>query len=135
MASATGATKLIAFTSAATTAAMTSSDWELPCGARGAIFVVDITASSGITSGVKFLIKMKDEVSGKYIQLNADPTAITANGTYTYVVFAGAGTTIGSGSGLTQVTDMTFVPPKGQVLLSRTDGTYTGTISMTPYID
>jgi len=135
MAIATGATKLLQLAAATTTALMTSGDWELPWGAKGAIFVVDITASSGITSGVVFQIQMKDEVSGKYIQLNANPTAITANGTYTYVVFPGAGTTPGTGSGITAVTDTTFIPPKGRVLLNRTDGTYTGTVSMTPYIE
>lgn len=145
MAVATGAIKLMSFAAVTATVKSTDAgqplkamggtgDWELPAGAIGGIFVLDLsTVTPGATGGT-FRIEMKDEVSGKYIQINATPAAVNSAATFTYVVYPGAGTTPGSGSGLTVVTDTCFLPPKGRVQFVVTDGTFTGTCSLTPLI-
>lgn len=132
MAQATGAIKLLDAAAVNTTALGTTGDWELPTGAEAAVFYVAVTASSGFTSGFTVRLQGKDEVTGSYWQINATPTAITANGNYIYVIYPAAGTTPGAGSDITAVTNTCFIPPKGRVVCSRTDGTYTLKISMTP---
>lgn len=130
--SVSGAISLLNTVGINTTALGTSGDWEMPEGALGGMFVVIVTASSGFTSGFTVRIQGKDEVSGVYYQINATPTAITANGTYVYIVYPSAGVTPGAGSGVTAITPTCFLPPKGRILLNRTDGTYTITASLTP---
>lgn len=127
-----GATKLLDVSAVITTALMTSVDWELPWGATGAIFVVDVTTLGSPTSGGTFRIQGKDETTGKYYQINATPAAITATGTYVYVVYPSAVSPPGSGSDIAAVTNASFIPPKGRVLINRVDGTWTVIISMTP---
>lgn len=124
-----GAIKLLDFT--AVTATQTSNDWELPEGALGAIFVLRLPTVTPGATGATLLIYGKDELTGTYYELNATPTAVNATGTFVYVIFPGAGTTPGAGSGLTAITDTCPIPPKGHVVFSRTDGTFTGTVSMT----
>jgi len=130
MSVATGATKLLSL--AAATADTTSADWNLPWGATGAIFVLDLTAVTPGATGATFRIQGKDETSGKYYQINATPAAVNATGTTVYVVYPSAGTVPGSGSGITAVTNTCFLPPTGNVVFKVTDGTFTGTVSMTP---
>lgn len=128
---ATGAHKLL--TMAAVTTDATSSDWELPAGADGAYFIMDLTASSGTTGGT-LGIYGKDEVTGKYFQINATPTAVKTAITTVYLVYPSGGSAPGAGSGITQLTNNAFLTPKGRVVFTITDGTHTGTVSMTPII-
>lgn len=129
---ATGAHKLLDVTAVTTT--QTSLDWELPNAAAGAYFVAKFTITPGVT-GATILIFGKDEVSGAYYEINATPTAINATGTFVYLIYPSGGAAPGAGSGITQLTNNAFLPPKGRVALTVTDGTFTGTVSMTPIIE
>lgn len=128
---ATGAVKVLTLTAATTD--QTSADWELPAGADGAYFVLNLTASSGSTGGVLH-IDGKDELSGQYFQINADATAVKTAAVTVYLIYPSGGSAPGAGSGITQLTNNAFLPPKGRVRFTITDGSHTGTVSMTARI-
>lgn len=68
--------------------------------ATGVQVVLNVTVASG-TGGLTISIEGQDPVSGAWFKLNADPTAVTATGTYVYELVAGAGAASG---GVTQRT-------------------------------
>ncbi len=76
-----------ALASAARTSSTNSAD-QVNYNGRGVQVVLDVTAASG-TGGLTVRIQGKDPVTGKYYNLNAAPTAITATGTYVYTLSPG----------------------------------------------
>ena len=72
---------------------------------RGVHIIVEVTAVSGTTPTLDIRVRGFDRVAAAYHSLNADPTDITAVGTYTYQVYPGA-----SGGAVTQVTGLALPP-------------------------
>ena len=70
-----------------------------------ALFVfLDVTASESGTGGLQVIIECQDPVSGKWFQINATPTAVTAVSKGIYVVGMNVGATAtGDIKQLTQV--------------------------------
>jgi hypothetical protein len=56
---------------------------------RGVVVFLNVTAASG-SGGLQVVVEGKDPVSGTYQQINATPTAVTATGFRSYVVYPGA---------------------------------------------
>lgn len=74
--------------SAARTTTQTGSD-QTNFNAKSAYVVIDVTAGA-TAPGLTPAIQMKDTLSGKYIQVHANLTKITATGTYVYFFGLGA---------------------------------------------
>lgn len=102
-----GNTDLSLLASAARTATTASAD-QTNYNGRGVRLVLSVTAASG-TGGLQAEIQGKDSISGAYFQLNTDPAAVTATGTYVYDLYPS--TLSAAANGITQAT---------QALLSRT---------------
>ena len=83
--------------SAARTATVTSSN-HTNHNARGVLVTVNVTTASG-TGGLTVRIQGIDPVAGTAFPLNTAPSAITATGLYSYLLYPGA-----SGGGTTQAT-------------------------------
>lgn len=64
-------------------------------GNRGVQLILDVTVAVAGTGGLKVRIMGKDQASGKYYQLNADPTAVVAISTKVYELIPGAGAASG----------------------------------------
>jgi hypothetical protein len=79
--------------SAARTAATASSDQTNYNGSRVMVFL-NVTVASG-TGGLTVQIQGKDPVSGNYVNLNANPTAVTGTGMTTYELALGDGAASG----------------------------------------
>lgn len=77
--------------SAARTATTNSADI-VNHNARGIVIILDVTAASG-TGGLITRLFNKDPISLNYAQANSSPVAIVAVGTYSYLIYAGAGAT------------------------------------------
>lgn len=67
---------------------------------RGVLVVLKITAASG-TGGLQTQVEVQDAVTGDWVALNTAPTAVTATGTKTYLVYPGA-----TGGAVTQATSL-----------------------------
>lgn len=70
-------------TAAATSAAQTNYN------ARGVVLILSVTAASG-TGGLQVRFDFLDPISGNALGITALPTAVTATGTYSYVIYPGA---------------------------------------------
>lgn len=108
--------------SAARTATSTGSD-QTNYHSRGAYIVIDVTAGA-VAPGITPAIQAKDSLSGKYVQIHANITKITATGTYTY--FFGLGTPAAAG-GVTAVSG--FALPRVWRLVVTADDTTSYTYS------
>lgn len=86
-------TEATALTSAARTAATQSADITNH-NARGILVWLNITAASG-TGGLVLRVQAKGPTSGEYVNLNAATAALTATGTYTYLIYPGSGAAAG----------------------------------------
>lgn len=68
---------------------------------KGIIVTLNVTVASG-TGGLTIAIQSKDQINNVYKTINATPTAVTATGTYTYLMYPGADAT---NTGHTQVSN------------------------------
>lgn len=87
---------------------------------KGLYLVVDVTSLTGTAPTITPAIQLKDQVSGKYVQLHAAFTAIGAAGTFTYLIYPGVGAAAG---GIT-ATSSAVIAPQFRVVL-----TYGGTVT------
>jgi len=76
----------------------TSSPFQTNYNAAGVFVVLNVTAASG-TGGLTVKIWARDTYSSTSIQLNPDPTAITAIGRYGYMLYPGASASGIAGAG------------------------------------
>lgn len=74
--------------SAARTTTQTSSTIKNP-GAKGVVLFLNVTAASG-TGGLQVQAQALDPVDGSALAVNSAPTAVTATGLKTYVIYPGA---------------------------------------------
>ncbi|MBW3622702.1 MAG: hypothetical protein KY468_04755 [Armatimonadetes bacterium] len=77
-----------ALASAARTASTASSDLA-NASARGVLLFLDVTAA-GATGGLTLRAQYKDPVSGRYVDINAAPAAVTTASTTAYVIYPGS---------------------------------------------
>lgn len=84
--------------------------------ARGVLITLNVTASSG-TGGLTLRIQAQDPASGTFFNYNASPTAVTATGMYSYLLYPGI-----SGGFTTQLTPI-VLPKTWQIVVSHGDGT------------
>jgi hypothetical protein len=96
------------------TATATAAD-QTNANGRGVILYLDVTAASG-SGGLTVQIQGKDPSSGKYKQLNVNPTAVVAAGTTAVALYPGASTT----GGLAQATAQAL-PRTWRVVVSHGD--------------
>ena len=82
----------VAFASAARTTAQTGTTINKDAYDKGIIVYLNVTASAAGTGGLSVKINGIDPVSGTAAQLNAAPTAVTATGIKTYIVYPGTTT-------------------------------------------
>jgi len=78
----------VAFASAARTTAQTGTVVNKEVTDRGIIVYLNVGTASG-TGGLSVKINGIDPVSGTAAQLNANPTAVTATGVKTYILYPG----------------------------------------------
>ena len=78
----------VALASAARTATTTSSTLENPRG-LGVVLFLDVTVASG-TGGLQVQAQAIDPTGGTVLAVNSAPTAVTATGLKTYVIYPGA---------------------------------------------
>lgn len=84
---------------AARTAATQSATWA-NINSRGGFLILGVTAASG-TGGLTVTLQMQDPVTGAWISLHANPTAVIATGEFVYEIGPGIGAASG---GVTQRT-------------------------------
>src|SRR5581483_11863115 len=99
------------------TTTTTSATQANPRGVLGMVVYLNVTAASG-TGGLKVQILGIDPISGNGFALNALPTAVTATGTYAYVIGPGCS----SASGSVQQATSGVVPPRFQIQVTHVDG-------------
>lgn len=103
--------------SAARTATSTGAD-QTNYNQRDAYIVIDVTAGAA-APGLTPALQMKDTLSGKYVQVHANLTKITATGTYVY--FFGKGTPTAAG-GVTAVSGFPL-PRAWRLVMTADDAT------------
>lgn len=96
--------------------ATTNSPVQTNYNARGVLVTLNVTAASG-TGGLSLRIQVQDPVSGTFFNYNATPTAVTATGMYSYLVYPGV-----SGGFTTQLSPV-VLPRTWQISVSHGDGT------------
>lgn len=105
------------------TATIAGSDLKKPGDFRGVMVVVNVTTLTGTTPTITPVIQGKDDAqgaSGNYIQVHASFTAISAAGTFVYMVYPA----IGAAAGGITATSPLAVPNTWRVVL-----TYGGTVT------
>lgn len=103
-----------ALASAARTATANSADIS-NVNARGVMVFLNVTAASG-TGGLVVRVQAKDPVSGQYMNINAAPTAITANGSTLYIVYPGS-----SGTGAAALSTAMVIPRTFRISVTHND--------------
>ncbi len=105
------------------TASINGADLKKPGDFRGVMVVVNVTTLTGTTPTITPVIQGKDDAvgaSGNYIQVHTSFTAISAAGTFVYMVYPAIGTAAG---GITATSPLA-VPNTWRVVL-----TYGGTVT------
>jgi hypothetical protein len=84
------------------TSTITGADQNKPGDFRGVMLVVNVTTLTGTAPTITVAIQGKDDAtgaSGNYIQLHANFAAISATGTYTYIIYPTLGVAAGGVTG------------------------------------
>ena len=81
-------TEVTLLASALRTATVNSAD-QVNVNARGVLLILNVSAASG-TGGLVVRLFAKDPATGNYVQCNSSPAAVTAVGTFGYLVYGGA---------------------------------------------
>ena len=90
------------YTAISGTTTITGADQNKPGDFRRVMLVVNVTTLTGTSPTITVAIQGKDDAqgaSGTYIQLHAAFTAISATGTYTYIIYPGIGAAAGGITG------------------------------------
>lgn len=90
--------------------------------AKGIIVFLNTTIASG-TGGIKVLILGIDPITGKTIQLNADPTALVGVGVYGYILYPGSSITTGAGQYFVVQNTLSVLPRTFKINVSHGDAT------------
>lgn len=81
----------------------TTSPTQTSYSGRGVLIFLDVTAASG-TGGLTVKLRALDPVTGGGFHINVDPTAITATGSYGYMIYPGASSAGGGTATVKQFT-------------------------------
>lgn len=87
--------------------------------ARGVLISLNVTAASG-TGGLQVVVCGIDPVTGMTINTNSVPTAVTATGEYSYLIYPGT-----SGGRITQVTSLVLPRTWNAMVAANDSSSYT----------
>ena len=104
------------------TATITGTEAVVPDGIRGVYIVMDVTTITGTAPTITPAYQIKDQVSGKFVQIHANLTAVGATGTTTYLLYPNAPAAAGG------ITATAGFPVGG---IARVVLTYGGTVTAT----